>query len=119
MFWEIDTGQTHTRRACHLTGRPGLDRIQIEIWNCRSLNCGFLLEAPPWPLNIRPGSRQPTLTPRATLVQSAGEVCVGPLTPNITLRGFVGYDNLSTDGAFVEDYDKLDAGAGLNLTVRF
>jgi hypothetical protein len=31
----------------------------------------------------------------------------------------VGYDTQTTDGFYVQNYQKLDAGAGLNLTVRF
>jgi hypothetical protein len=31
----------------------------------------------------------------------------------------VGYDIENTDGYYVQNYQKLDAGAGLNLTVRF
>ena len=42
-----------------------------------------------------------------------------PLTKNIALRGFIGYDDLNTDGLFAEDYEKLDVGGGLNLFVRF
>lgn len=60
-----------------------------------------------------------TATTRDDYLNSFGLTLYCSLTPNITLRGFVGYDNLNTDGAFVQNYDKLDAGAGLNLTVRF
>ena len=42
-----------------------------------------------------------------------------PITKNISLRAFVGYDILNTDGFYVQDYQKLDAGGGVNLTVRF
>jgi hypothetical protein len=42
-----------------------------------------------------------------------------PLTKNITLRGFVGYDVLNTDGQFAQHYEMLNAGGGVNLFVRF
>jgi hypothetical protein len=41
------------------------------------------------------------------------------LTPQINLRAFVGYDIMETSSPSVQDYKKLDAGGGLNLTVRF
>lgn len=42
-----------------------------------------------------------------------------PFTQNIALRAFVSYDTLHTDNSYYQNYDKLDAGGGLNLTVRF
>lgn len=42
-----------------------------------------------------------------------------PLTKNVTLRGFVGYNVLNTDGQFAQDYEMLNAGGGINLFVRF
>ena len=42
-----------------------------------------------------------------------------PITRNMALRVFTSYDTLSTDGAFVTNYDKFDLGGGLNLSVRF
>jgi len=42
-----------------------------------------------------------------------------PFTQNIALRTFISYETLSTDGAFVQNYNKLDIGGGLNLSVRF
>jgi hypothetical protein len=42
-----------------------------------------------------------------------------PLTKNITLRGYVGYDISNTDGQFAQDYKMLNAGGGINLFVRF
>jgi hypothetical protein len=42
-----------------------------------------------------------------------------PLTRNISLRAFVGYNDLNTDGLFAQDYEQLDAGGGLNLFIRF
>ena len=41
-------------------------------------------------------------------------------TPQINVRAFVGYDLKSSDGRnSVPDYDRLDAGGGVNLTIRF
>jgi hypothetical protein len=41
-------------------------------------------------------------------------------TPQISVRAFVGYDLKSSDGRnSVSDYDRLDAGGGVNLTIRF
>jgi len=42
-----------------------------------------------------------------------------PITRQITLRTFVSYDIANTDGYYVQNYRNLDAGGGLNLTVRF
>lgn len=41
------------------------------------------------------------------------------LSKNIALRGYIGYDDLNTDGAFAQDYEMLNAGGGLNLFIRF
>jgi hypothetical protein len=56
---------------------------------------------------------------RNDFLHSLGLALYCPLTRQIALRAFVGYDNLHTDGFFVQNYEKLDAGGGLNLTVRF
>jgi hypothetical protein len=42
-----------------------------------------------------------------------------PLTSNVALRVFTSYETLTTDGAFVLNYEKFDIGGGLNLSVRF
>ena len=52
-------------------------------------------------------------------LHSVGVTLLMPVTPNIILRGFVGYDNMNTDGFFSQNYENLNAGAGLNLAVRF
>jgi hypothetical protein len=41
------------------------------------------------------------------------------LTPQISVRTFVGYDLMNSSSHRVPDYRKLDAGGGLNLTFRF
>jgi len=40
-------------------------------------------------------------------------------TPQVSLRAFVNYDLLESSDSSVPDYNKLDAGGGVNLTVRF
>lgn len=42
-----------------------------------------------------------------------------PLTRQISLRAFVSYDIMKTSSSFAQDYNKLDAGGGLGLTMRF
>ena len=56
---------------------------------------------------------------RDDLLNSFGLTLYCPLTKNIAIRGFVGYDNLKTDGFYAQHYEQLTAGGGLNLTVRF
>jgi hypothetical protein len=56
---------------------------------------------------------------RDDLLNSFGLTLYCPLTKNVTLRAFVGYDNLNTDGAYAQHYEMLDAGGGINLFVRF
>lgn len=56
---------------------------------------------------------------RDDFLNSFGLTLYCPLTKNITLRGFIGYDDMNTDGLFAQDYEKLDLGGGLNLFVRF
>lgn len=56
---------------------------------------------------------------RTDWLNSFGLTLYCPITPQISLRTFVGYDILNTDGFYVQNFQKLDAGAGLNLTVSF
>ena len=42
-----------------------------------------------------------------------------PFTDNVALRTFVSYETLSSNSSYVQNYDKLDIGGGLNLSVRF
>lgn len=58
-------------------------------------------------------------TGREDWLNSFGLALNFPFTKNIALRTFVSCETLHTDGAYVQSYDKLDAGGGLNLTVRF
>jgi hypothetical protein len=52
-------------------------------------------------------------------LNSFGVTLYCPVTKQISIRTFVGYDIENTDGYYVQNYQKLDAGAGLNLTLRF
>ncbi len=56
---------------------------------------------------------------RDDFLHSFGLTLLCPVTKNVAVRGFVGYDDLNTDGLFAQDYEKLDAGGGLNFFVRF
>ena len=42
-----------------------------------------------------------------------------PITQNVALRTFVSYETLNSSSSYVQNYDKLDIGGGLNLSVRF
>jgi hypothetical protein len=52
-------------------------------------------------------------------LNSFGLTLYCPITQQISLRTFVTYDIANTDGFYVQDYQKFDGGAGLNLTVSF
>ena len=56
---------------------------------------------------------------RDDLLNSFGLSLYCPITRQITLRTFMGYDIMNTDGFYAQNYRKFDAGGGLNLTVRF
>jgi hypothetical protein len=56
---------------------------------------------------------------RDDLLNSAGLALYCPITTQISLRTFISYDIATTDGYYVQNYSRLDAGAGLNLTVHF
>ena len=59
-------------------------------------------------------------TQREDYLQSFGLALYCYLTPQINLRAFVGYEMKSSDGRnAIQEYDKLDAGGGVNLTFRF
>ena len=60
-----------------------------------------------------------TRTDRSDFLHTIGLTLYCPITDNLTVRAYVAYDNVKTDGAYVQSYQKLDAGGGLNLTVRF
>jgi hypothetical protein len=56
---------------------------------------------------------------REDWLNSFGLTLYCPITQQISLRTFVGYDIMNTDGFYVQNFRKLDAGVGLNLTVSF
>ncbi len=56
---------------------------------------------------------------RDDFLNSFGLALIFPLTAQISVRTFVSYDLATTDGFYVQDYQKLDAGGGVNLTIRF
>jgi hypothetical protein len=59
-------------------------------------------------------------TDRQDYLHSVGVALYCFITPQFSLRAFAGYDWKSSDGRNAgPDYDKLDAGGGLNLTLRF
>lgn len=60
-----------------------------------------------------------TCTTRDDTLNSLGLALYCPVTEQVTLRAYVSYDNMNTDGYYVQNYHKLDAGGGLTLTVRF
>jgi hypothetical protein len=39
--------------------------------------------------------------------------------PNFSVRTFVNYDMLSSGNPHVADYHKLDAGGGIDVSIRF
>ena len=57
--------------------------------------------------------------PRKDYLNAFGVALYLPFTQNVGLRFFANYDFLETNGQLVTDYNRLDTGAGLNLTVRF
>ena len=56
---------------------------------------------------------------RNDYLHSFGLALYCPVTRQIGLRAFVGYDIMDTNSQLVPDYKKLDAGGGVNLTIRF
>jgi hypothetical protein len=60
-----------------------------------------------------------TATTRDDYLNSFGLALYCPVTENITLRAYVTYDDLNTDGYYAQSYNKLDAGGGVTLSVRF
>ena len=56
---------------------------------------------------------------RDDALNSCGLVLVCPLSRQVSVRAFVSYDHLNTDGAYAQSYDNLSAGGGLNLTVTY
>ncbi len=60
-----------------------------------------------------------TAATRDDYLNSFGLALYIPFNDYVTLRGYISYDILKTDGFYVENSDTLNAGGGLNLTVRF
>jgi hypothetical protein len=56
---------------------------------------------------------------RDDVLNSFGLALHCPITRQISIRTFVSYDIADTDGYYVQNYRNLNAGGGLNLTVRF
>lgn len=60
-----------------------------------------------------------TCADRDDFLNSFGLTLYCPINNHITLRGYISYDNLKTDGFYVQSCQTFNAGGGLNLTVRF
>ena len=60
-----------------------------------------------------------TAATRDDYLNSFGLALYCPINDYITLRGYVSYDILNTDGFYVQNSQTLNAGGGLNLTIRF
>jgi hypothetical protein len=56
---------------------------------------------------------------REDYLNSFGLALHCPITQQLSVRGFVGYDFMNTDAAFASNYRRLDAGGGVNVTCRF
>jgi hypothetical protein len=56
---------------------------------------------------------------RQDVLNSFGLALQLPVTENVALRTFINYDILQTDGQYVQSYNNLNVGGGLNLSVRF
>ena len=56
---------------------------------------------------------------RDDLINSFGLALYCPITKQIAIRTFASYDIAETDGFYVQNYQSLNVGIGLNLTVRF
>lgn len=56
---------------------------------------------------------------RDDYLHSFGLALYFPINKNISLRTFLNYDLLNTDGVFVQSYNKIDAGGGINFSIRF
>ena len=56
---------------------------------------------------------------RDDLLNSMGLTLYCPITQNLSVRTYFGFDILNTDGFYVQDFQKIDAGVGANLTVSF
>ncbi len=62
---------------------------------------------------------QPNESQRDDYLNTIGIALHCPLTRQIGLRAFVSYDLMRTTDTIADDYNKLDAGGGLGLTMRF
>jgi len=56
---------------------------------------------------------------RNDLLHTFGLALYVPINDQISLRVFATYDNFKTDGFYVQSYQKLDLGGGLNFVYRF
>ena len=56
---------------------------------------------------------------RNDLLNTIGLAAHCALSRNVSLRAFIAYDILQTNSQLAQDYEKLDVGGGLNLTIRF
>ena len=57
--------------------------------------------------------------PRNDYLNSLGAGLYWIICPNFTVRTFVDYDMLSSGNPRVENYHKLDAGGGIDVSIRF
>jgi hypothetical protein len=57
--------------------------------------------------------------PRNDYLNSVGAGLYLLVCPNFSVRTFVNYDILASGNPRVDDYRKLDAGGGIDLSIRF
>lgn len=60
-----------------------------------------------------------TAATRDDYLNSFGLTFYCPINDYLTLRTYVSYDNLKSDGFYVQNSQTFNAGGGINLTVRF
>ena len=106
-----ETANVPPQNGCNFNNRVDNSLIVVGSWRL----CRHAI----WQPSYRFQQTHFTVATRDDYLNSFGLALYIPINDYITLRGYVSYDILKTDGFYVQNSQTLNAGGGLNLTVRF
>ncbi len=106
-----DTPNTPPKTGNNFNDRTDQSLVVIGSWQL----CRYAILQPSYRLQYT----HFTTTTRDDYLNSFGLALYCPVTSAITVRAYISYDNLNTDGFYAQNYDNLNIGGGLNLSIRF
>jgi hypothetical protein len=106
-----DTPNTPPQTGSEFNDRTDHSLVIVGSWRM----CRYAILQPSYRFQVT----HFTTIDRDDILNSFGLALYCPVTDWITFRAFVTYDIFNTDGSYANNYNKLDVGGGINLTVQF